>query len=594
MVTTHHSRHLSARDRGIAMLLVIIALGAATVMTTGYLLSRRNSGAIGANAASSVATRWASRAAAEHALAVMQTPVDWRTQALDGRLFENVAFGNASASVVLTDLDGNSITGDERAVVLTSIANAGAVSSTTQWIVNVTPEPTVDNVIKPTLDEFSIYAVSSIEADPGATIAVWDKSPYAKLRPPLNIGISSPWMSALDISQSSTMVNSIAHLPPDAYSSLINYAQGNSQISGTEVLQTEIPVASASQSFYSSLPWLTVPSSDLRGSNTTTLAPGDYGNITVWLGATLVLDEANGQYYAFNDLRIETYATMQIYGDVTVEVTDDLRVLNRSTIELMTPDSSLTLLIGDNFEVKDSVVGLTRADGQNGSRDAFDVQNYIDTSKISVFSQITHYQQDYIFDDDAIVLGSIHAPTAKVEIKNDSDLIGRITAEELKLESNTTLLYDPALNPKLGITNTMSPLYATDGSIKTEFKNAFEAYDPSVGYELLKTYVDSSVGDFNSIIKDTMMFTFNPNSLSPRYSHAAWKDTWPTELYAYETHGINPVNTIDGVFVHPRFDITDLLVDPGAPVVVSSPPSGGGGGGSSKSAMTFVVEDSPF
>jgi hypothetical protein len=579
------------------MLLVIIALGAATVMTTGYLLSRRNSGAIGANASDSVSTRWASHAAAEQALAIMQTRADWRAQAMDGRLFENIQIGDALASAVITDLDGNSITGQENAVVLTAIARIQNISSATQWVVNVTPEPTIDNVVTPTLDEFSVYTITSLEAEPGSTIAVWDQSPYAALRPPVNIGTSAPQMSGLDISNSATLINSVAHLPPDAYSSLVSYAESSSSFVGANLLQTRMPIAGASKSFASTLTNLAVHPRDLRGNRVTTLASGNYGNIRAWLGVTLVLDEANGTYYAFDDLSVESYARLQIRGDVMVEVTDDLTIEGRASVELLTPDSSVTFLVNDDVEVRDSAIGLTTAVAQDAARDAFDITGYVDTSKIQILSQLwtdTSNSQQYTIDDSAILAASIHAPSARVEIRDDADLIGRVTADELRLRSGSTILYDSGLNPRLGITNPDGPLYATNGVLKTEFKSALETYDPAVGYELLTAYVESSVGDYDALVKDASPYTYDPDNLTPRFSHTAWVDTWPTNIYAFESHILTPTNTIDGVLIQPTFDITDLLVEPTGTTQVIVGGTGGTGTGGSRSTMTFVEETDPL
>ena len=100
-IPNHHPSH---RNRGVAMLLVLISLMMATILTTAYLASRDNSAAIGSNVASAAAARWTANSGLDFGVAILETNATWRTSHVGGRLLSNYAMAGGTFDLDLQDI----------------------------------------------------------------------------------------------------------------------------------------------------------------------------------------------------------------------------------------------------------------------------------------------------------------------------------------------------------------------------------------------------------------------------------------------------------------------------------------------------------
>ena len=89
--------------RGIALLLVLITMAAATTLVMGWLAVQDTSPLVGRNAVHAAEARCAAHAGLEFAVAIMETDAPWRTQHTDGWVIKDHALAGASVSVRLWD-----------------------------------------------------------------------------------------------------------------------------------------------------------------------------------------------------------------------------------------------------------------------------------------------------------------------------------------------------------------------------------------------------------------------------------------------------------------------------------------------------------
>jgi hypothetical protein len=221
-------------------MLVVIAMGTATALTTAYLLSKDNSAAIGDNANDTAASAWAARSGADLALAVLQTEEDW-VDAEPEKLLEGFAIGDGTVSVALTDMEGLVPDGTETDLAMTVVADVNGIKTVLQRIVSMPPEVVFDDAVDPELGEFGLYATDELIITTGSSVAVWPASPMAKSGGANNIGVGFTNAANLYIHGSAKLMASRLFVRPDSNNPLKSAISGSEFIGGG-ILQLPVPV----------------------------------------------------------------------------------------------------------------------------------------------------------------------------------------------------------------------------------------------------------------------------------------------------------------------------------------------------------------
>src|SRR6056297_2508861 len=105
--TATNNRATRERDRrGVAMMLVVVALAVGTVIAAAALTSNKNSATIGQNTIDSAKAKWSARAASDIVVAAMQTETNWANVMSGDKLLEDWDVGGTTVDVRVTDLEG--------------------------------------------------------------------------------------------------------------------------------------------------------------------------------------------------------------------------------------------------------------------------------------------------------------------------------------------------------------------------------------------------------------------------------------------------------------------------------------------------------
>ena len=97
-------RHRPIRhDRGVALLLVLVAMATATTLTIGWLASQDNANLIGRNVVATAEARSVASSGLDLAISVMQTETQWRTMHQNGVLFRSLPLGDGMIDLALLD-----------------------------------------------------------------------------------------------------------------------------------------------------------------------------------------------------------------------------------------------------------------------------------------------------------------------------------------------------------------------------------------------------------------------------------------------------------------------------------------------------------
>lgn len=482
--------------RGIALMLVMVAILVTGGMALAYFGSRDNSIAISSNIEASTRARAVAESGLDLAIAILETDSDWRTNHIEGVLLSDFAIGGGTITLTLMDSDTTLPPSEStmkvditvRAIVDELIQSANAIAT-------ITPN---DESFDVDFSEFAIFAQSRIEIDGAASLLHWSASPLSFQEQSLLIGTlamnpmsviinSNNQQTAMElyttsgassmVSTSSMVVQEFSEVPPfpnsppaptSEFSLFENEfdeddSDGNEDDDGDEVKDRDEDVVDYNRH---SLQNLEVNFNSNSGFHTEQI------------------DIAAGTY-VIDNLSLLPGETLAIHGDVTISITGDL-ILRHAAI-LVDDDASLTIHVGGNVSVVTSYLGNVNQS----------IQSYMDPSHLQLFG---HNQTQWVFSGLTTIKGEIYAPQSEVEARGKTIICGRIAADEVTLSGAAQLLYDPSLDHG-GFADFESSLYNDSGELHPELFQ-LATLDPFLINEIMLYVSMLNDGSENQYVND--------------------------------------------------------------------------------------------
>jgi hypothetical protein len=145
----------------------------------------------------------------------------------------------------------------------------------------------------------------------------------------------------------------------------------------------------------------------------------DSNNTTITLGAA-----DSGMY---DEIKLTNGAKLVIDGDVTLYVPGDFTTKQFADVEIL-PDSNLTLYLGGNLLGRNTstINGVTQ-----------------EPKRCQVFG--VGEGQIFLFEQSAVLYGTIYAPDADIVLENSSTLYGAIIANNSQIANSAELHFDATL-----------------------------------------------------------------------------------------------------------------------------------------------------
>ncbi len=489
--TNPRKRTRAVRRRGVAILLVLVAVATATVLSGSYLMSRRSAPALGMNAETTSNAKWAAKSGGNLAVAMLQSSLVVGTDVEDKQIISGVVFGVGESNALLTSVEGNTITADEHRLLVTSIGSADSIGSIDQRVLVRRPTNKITEALDPYLRDFAVFAVNRLRLQTGSYVAPWPETERGPALFTANIGVAFGASSMLGTSGSGSLTSAVLVIDDDATASMESVSQSSIFAGGVDT-GVQFPTASARvPAEITALGTSISPLYIWNPGSTSTASNNTYGNITVTAGATLVFDEANHADYSVADLIVDFGSTIRVKGNVRILVRDDFEVTDRSSFELADDDSSVEIYVIDDMTVTNSVVGLPKALASNTSRAFSNLSGDFDASAIRIFMIDTagggDVVQNVTLNTRAIVVGDIHGPAATTVLDGTSVVIGRIAGYDVRLSNSSVVFYDHKLNPGAGISNPLGPMYDSDRF--STLRNAFASFDNTQGLSALAQHI---------------------------------------------------------------------------------------------------------
>ena len=431
------------RRRGIAMMLVMVAILVTGAMAVAYFGSRDNSIAISANISSASKARVLAESGIDLAVAILETDSDWRTNHLEGVILQDHQICDGFVTVTIIDSDTDLPPTESTLEVVIKVASTfEGRTQYTEAIATIIPN---DEEFDVDYSEFAIFARNRITLRGNSSVQNWSASPVSSEQSILIGTLSTSPMSVRNGSMSNT--SSLELRTPMNASSMVSTFMMNSR------------------EFTDTLPFLSPPPPPIEPQELSMFNDHDDDMLTRWAhrfatsyssfstmhSDPTIISEGN---YELEKFELTANQQVEIHGDVTITVHDDASMHN-ATIVLI-EDATLTMHFGGEVDISSSYIG-----NENQS-----IQSWMDPSRVRLFS---NEEEKWNISGFTTLKSEIYAPSSEVELRGHSVVCGRIASETVSLRGSSRVLYDPSLNNG-GFADSDSMLYNEDGSLQQEIQ----------------------------------------------------------------------------------------------------------------------------
>ena len=477
--------YYSSQRRGIALMLVMIAILVSGGMAVAYFGSRDNSIAISENINTASMARTSSESGLDLAIAILETDADWRTQHIEGVILNDFQFGNSLLTITVIDTQTSEPPTDStNEVEITVHSSINGVSQTMLATATIIPQ---DDEFDVDFSEFAIFARSNIQVRDVATIGLWAASPLALKDNDVQIGTLSTRPMAIDLQSRKRGTQIEVHTVAQASSMVSPSKVNRKHFSDTPTLPSpptkptngtplEIHQALASNHNNWRQQWSQNFSrgnrfEQQRDSQIIVVSEGDYELDT--------LDLSNGQ-------------SIVIQGNVTINIQNDMSISNASII--LDDDATLELYVSGNANIHSGYIG---------NRDQ-SVSSWMDPSSCQLYGL---ENASWNLDGNTTVKAELYAPDSEVSLQGNSTLCGRIAADEVELRGSSTILYDQTLDHG-GYADEDSDLYDDLGYLVSGLRN-LATLDPIQIDSIRNAVYKESSDDDDSFIGNHQWMTRN-------------------------------------------------------------------------------------
>ena len=446
-MNNEHTQSNTVDRRGIALMLVMIAVLVVGGMSVAYFGSRDNSIAISKNVSSASRARIAAESGLDLAIAILETNADWRNNHVNGIILSDYQL--AGSNITITVLDNETSLPPTASTLEVDIKIASTVDGKTQITqATATIIPNEDE-FDVDYSEYAVFAQNHISISDAASIQNWSASPsYSNT--PLQVGTLSTQPMAVQFNTLRSTSNVELH----------SYEYASSMLSTTAVLREqfkdELP-------FYdppappSSGQKLSLDKKDARNDDDDTF--GSRHNRTSKFNqrsssrfnSATVIDAGT---YSVEALSLQHSNTIIIKGEVILHVEDNLSLQNATII--LSEEASLTLHVGGRVNITSSYIG-----NKNQS-----INSWMDPSRVTIYG---HGSNTWKITGTSILKAELYAPDCEIQLRGASTICGRIAGEEVQVNGTARVLYDQSLDHG-GFAEADGMLYNEHGEVRDELR----------------------------------------------------------------------------------------------------------------------------
>ena len=422
--------------RGVALLLVLIAMGTATTLALGWLASHDNAVPLSRNVSRTLQARAAAYSGLELAVAVMQTPSDWRTAHDNGMLFQDYPLANGIVDVHLIDVATElPPAAGADTIRITVTGRSDDVTQEIQAIASVINQSPPDSH---DMSGFAIWVGAGLKMQGHSTMNRWEAAPMAGLGRRLFIGTTATTTRSIEIGSNALLPDTtLIHDEDSSYGLVMNDSK-------LPIRQQTISTNFGPPESPASLPPLTGNNESNSGFNPRLDNWDNHPHdLEFDSGATIELPADSSM--SLETLTLENGTSLIISGDTTLTIHDDFTI-NEGAI-MLAPGATLNLALGGNVQLNHAYLGDESGQELGNSTGP----SWFDTSHLHITSSGENPDnRPWRLRGSTIVKAIIEAPQQTMVMRDEAMVAGRIAVDHLRLRHQASIHYDHGLDSGKG------------------------------------------------------------------------------------------------------------------------------------------------
>lgn len=471
--------------RGMAILLVIVAVAAAAVIGSAYVANRLNAPQVVMNVNGGAQARYLADSGADLATAIMECETfDWRLAQTDGVLVSNLPLAGGTVTIRVSDASGAVPDSKCEYPVITAGASSGNMKQVVAAQAHAPLPERVKEEVTVDLSEFAVFGAASIEVT-GGLIFRWEEAPRGALGLPVNIGTNGLVDGALRLRATAKCPDGVGFTMAAATANVLIDDQSGGPIPRVNFSNNETVLLPAPPTpSLGGLTWAAARNPTITTS-TSIVSTGDkrYGSLTIDGGALRVdLGGAQRTMGITGNLSLNNGGVLILQnGQLDLVIQGALNMFNSSTIELGA-NTTLRIFLGGTMSIDDSVVGLpvsvcqSGRDARNGLDTYYDPQrctiyritsinsvdlNLLDLDDAAAWVWSDTTSKSWMINNSAFVCARVYGHSkADISLNSQAAVFGNVVGRTISMGTEAAVYYDHVLDKGNGYTNPQSRLYA--------------------------------------------------------------------------------------------------------------------------------------
>lgn len=453
--------------RAVALLLVLVTMGTATTLTLGWLASQDNAIPVSRNVARTAQARAVASSGLELAVAIMQTDTPWRTSHDGGLLLENHPIGQGHVDVLITDVATEQPPAAGADTIHVSVT--ARVENLVQKVEAIASVSSTEETDSSDLSGFAVWVNSGMRLQGRSMIGRWESAPMTSLGRRVFIGTDSVDPRSIDIGPRVTTVDWTLVHDEDASHSLIRNES-----------EMRIRRRSATGTFGPEPTAAVLPSStgtaNRAGSFNPRLEDWEEHPASLRLTTGSTVDLPQDSSIVLDALELENGTTLRITGNTSLTVRNVLEIDNASI--MLAPGARLNLICGGEMTLRNAYLG----DEQSEAPDARTSPSWYDASRLVIASAETaQTSEPWQIGGSSLVKAVVEAPDARLVIRDDATLAGRLAVDHLRTRHNARILYDHGLDSGSGATKLTAEKMDLRSRINHKLAQRFQRWARDLG-----------------------------------------------------------------------------------------------------------------
>ena len=438
------------RHRGVAMLLVMIALVVCSVLVTGFLAGQGTANGIAKNENEYARAQRAAETGVNLCMSQLRTQNNWRSTMTPGTWLNNIAVGGGSVTVTAADQNssGSFLTDPTHSVIFTSVGTYNGRTATLQ----ATAQPTGGG----TVFYGGSFVSGNVQMDHWAMMDSFNSSngPYSTLTNVASnalVGTSSTANNSIVLQDSAMLFGTAQIGVGGVVGNVLSLVIG---VLAPASVTTATEFRTAGQTIPPNTTGLASRSNTTYTGSTSGPSTGVYSSLSVnyqnFTGTTVTM--SNAMVRVTGSMSVASNAKVKIpaYTNVVFQVDGNV---NWSGVLQIDPTSTVTIYVGGTFTANGAQMNYNSGAGGPGSPGSLTVLGFKTSGSMS-FKNATQFY------------GSVFAPQSDMTMQDSSQIYGGAIGKSLRITDSAKFHWDDNLKKKTmtnvtsGSAPTGTPIYA--------------------------------------------------------------------------------------------------------------------------------------